>query len=101
MHRSVTYSTDSSIVVSTLGAMSVSWHGKNLQGLGHGKQAALLSYLVLQPGPHRREALAELLWSSGDERGGRLNLRQALFNLHKLLQTQTGRGYLDATGLAG
>jgi DNA-binding SARP family transcriptional activator len=42
------------------------------------KTFALLTYLALDPRPHRREAIAELLWPGGDGTDARANLRTAL-----------------------
>jgi DNA-binding SARP family transcriptional activator len=45
------------------------------------KALALLSYLALEPGPHSREALADLLWGESPEAEARASLRQALRQL--------------------
>ncbi len=53
--------------------------------LDHAPQRAqeLLAYLALHRGrPHPREALAELLWSDGEQPHSRKYLRQALWQLH-------------------
>jgi DNA-binding SARP family transcriptional activator len=42
------------------------------------KAFALFTYLALDPRPHRREAIAELLWPGGDGADARANLRTAL-----------------------
>lgn len=46
---------------------------------------ALLAFLALEPGPHARERLADLLWSEDDAEGGRNNLRRMLTLLRKAL----------------
>jgi DNA-binding SARP family transcriptional activator len=45
------------------------------------KPLGLLAYLVLEPGPHSREALAGLLWGESLEAEARASLRQALKHL--------------------
>lgn len=50
------------------------------------KALALLTYLVLEPGPHTREELAGLLWGESSEDQARTSLRQAL----KQLRSQLG-----------
>ncbi|HET9849969.1 MAG TPA: BTAD domain-containing putative transcriptional regulator [Candidatus Dormibacteraeota bacterium] len=42
------------------------------------KTFALFAYLALDPRPHRRETIAELLWPGGDGADARANLRTAL-----------------------
>jgi DNA-binding SARP family transcriptional activator len=42
------------------------------------KALALLGYLALEPRPHTREALADLLWGESPEAEARASLRQAL-----------------------
>ncbi len=51
------------------------------------KVRALLAYLALSPDrPHRREALAGLLWPEFPERSARTNLRNALANLRLVIR---------------
>src|SRR5690606_35393012 len=50
-----------------------------------GKALALLAYLALEPGGHRREALASLLWSESDDASARASLRQSLRQLRDAL----------------
>jgi DNA-binding SARP family transcriptional activator len=50
------------------------------------KALGLLTYLVLEPGPHTREELAGLLWGESTDDEARASLRQAL----KLLRQQFG-----------
>ena len=50
------------------------------------KALALLAYLALEPHPHTREALADLLWGESPEPEARASLRQAL----KQLRTSLG-----------
>ncbi|HEX2219686.1 MAG TPA: AAA family ATPase [Gemmatimonadales bacterium] len=49
------------------------------------KGLALLAYLALEPGPHSREALADLLWGESTETEARASLRQALRQLRVAL----------------
>ena len=49
------------------------------------KPLALLAFLVLEPGPHRRESLTALLWSEYPEENARASLRQALSHLRDTL----------------
>ena len=50
-----------------------------------GKSLALLAFLALEPGPHRREELAALLWGDGPDAAARTSLRQALTHLRRIL----------------
>ncbi|HET8623135.1 MAG TPA: AAA family ATPase [Gemmatimonadales bacterium] len=45
------------------------------------KCLALLTFLILEPGPHSREQLAALLWGEHDDEAARASLRQALVQL--------------------
>jgi len=49
------------------------------------KALALLAYLALDPGPHPRERLAELLWPEADGADARASLRTALNDLRRAL----------------
>lgn len=49
------------------------------------KPLALLAFLALEPGSHRREELAALLWSDAPDDAARASLRQALTRLRPLL----------------
>jgi DNA-binding SARP family transcriptional activator len=49
------------------------------------KSLALLAYLALEPGPHSREQLADLLWPDVDGMDARASLRTALNDLHHAL----------------
>jgi DNA-binding SARP family transcriptional activator len=49
------------------------------------KGLALLGYLTLEPRPHTREALADLLWGESPEAEARASLRQALKQLRDSL----------------
>lgn len=59
---------------------------------GHNKAIALLAYLAVTRRPHRREALATLLWPEFDGSSARRELRRMLWALNKTL----GKGWLVA-----
>jgi predicted ATPase/DNA-binding SARP family transcriptional activator len=74
------------LTISLLGTFQVLVHGTEIVGFDSDKVRALLAYLVIESDrPHRREALAGLLWPERPERTARHNLSQALFNLRSLL----------------
>jgi DNA-binding SARP family transcriptional activator len=57
--------------------------------LGSDKARALLFYLATEPDrPHRREALAGLLWPDYPEQSARTSLRRALADLRKAISDQ-------------
>jgi predicted ATPase/DNA-binding SARP family transcriptional activator len=56
------------------------------------KVAALLFYLAITPGQHRRMFLADLLWSESSEEKALSNLRYALWNLRQVLGELPVRG---------
>lgn len=74
-----------SLGIALLGTFEIVSNGRPLPGLGSGKLAALFAYLTCEPGPHRREMLADLFWPGLTEEAARLNLRQSLFRLRSLL----------------
>lgn len=82
--------------LSIFGPLRVDWGGRPIAELGGGKLAALLVYLVLEPGLHRRESLAALLWPNVGASTARLSLRQACFQLRALLLAACGRDFLVA-----
>lgn len=49
------------------------------------KPLALLTYLALEPGRHRRDALTALLWSDAPDNLARTSLRQALYQLRGVI----------------
>ncbi len=49
------------------------------------KALALLAFLVVEPGLHRREKITGLLWSESDSRRGRASMRRTLSYLRKTL----------------
>jgi DNA-binding SARP family transcriptional activator/predicted ATPase len=69
-----------------LGGYRVSLDGEPVRGIEYDKVRALLACLALEADrPHRREALAGLLWPGLPERRARRNLSQALFSLRSAL----------------
>jgi DNA-binding SARP family transcriptional activator len=76
-----------------LGPLQVSVDGVPVDGFATDKVRALLAYLALSPGhPHRREALAGLLWPEFPERSARASLRNALANLRSVLGEHANSG---------
>ena len=75
-----------SVRLTLLGPPSVSLTDKapNVPALG-AKDLALLTFLVLEPGPHTREELAGLLWGESSEAEARTSLRQSLQHLRTQL----------------
>ena len=70
-----------------LGPFQVNLDEEPVSGFASDKVRALLAYLVLSPDrPHRREALAGLLWPEFPERSARTNLRNALANLRHVIR---------------
>ena len=72
--------------LSLVGPFQVLMGGKPLVAFESDKARALLAYLAVEANrPHRREALAGLLWSDTPQRMARTSLRGALANLRQLL----------------
>jgi len=70
----------------TLGSLRVTLQGELLARFRTDKERALLVYLAIEAGrPHRREALAGLLWPESPEANARHTLSQALTSLRHLL----------------
>ncbi len=84
--------------IRVLGPFQVSLDGEPVSGFASDKVRALLAYLALSPDrPHRREALAGLLWPEFPERSARTNLRNALANLRgRLIWRRRGLAPLSA-----
>jgi WD40 repeat protein/DNA-binding SARP family transcriptional activator len=75
------------LVLSLLGGFAAFLDGNPLSGLKTDKARALLIYLAVERSrPHRRQALAGLLWPDYLEEGARANLRHALANLRQVLE---------------
>src|SRR5260221_6863693 len=65
-----------------LGSLQIRLDGAPVTGFESDKVRALLAYLALEAErPHRRAALAGLLWPERPERAAHLSLNQALANL--------------------
>ena len=68
--------------LSFLGAFQASLDGQPITNFEADKVRALLAYLAVEADrPHRRDALAGLLWPDWPDRSARTNLRNALANL--------------------
>ncbi len=84
--------------LSFLGSFQVHRAGQPVTGFKSLKVRALLAYLSLQAEqPHRREALAGLLWPELPEERARHNLRVALNNLRQLLGEDGSAPFLLVT----
>jgi predicted ATPase/DNA-binding SARP family transcriptional activator len=74
------------LALSLLGPFQATLDGQPITGFESDKVRALLAYLAIESDrPHRRQALAGLLWSERTERSARQNLSQALFNLRRAI----------------
>jgi DNA-binding SARP family transcriptional activator len=68
------------------GSFEVTLEGEPVTGFASDKVRALLAYLVAESDcPHRREALAGLLWPEYPESSARASLRRALANLRMVI----------------
>jgi predicted ATPase/DNA-binding SARP family transcriptional activator/Tfp pilus assembly protein PilF len=68
--------------LSFLGPFEVTVDGKPVTGFSSDKIRALLAYLAVEGGqPHRREALAGLLWPDHPDSDALVSLRQAIYKL--------------------
>jgi predicted ATPase/DNA-binding SARP family transcriptional activator len=74
----------SPLTLTLLGAPHVTLDGATLH-IQRRKAVALLAYLAVTQMPHRRDALATLLWPDFDQTGARDNLRRTLSALHQAL----------------
>jgi DNA-binding SARP family transcriptional activator len=75
------------LTITLLGPSAVTLDGTAVSGIKTTKALALLAFLTLEPDrPHRREALAGLLWPESTEQAARSSLRQAVANLRKVLK---------------
>jgi DNA-binding SARP family transcriptional activator/predicted ATPase len=72
--------------LSLLGSFQVTLDGQPVTGFKSNKERALLAYLAVEADrPHRREALAGLLWPDWPDRDALSNLRYALSNLRQVI----------------
>jgi DNA-binding SARP family transcriptional activator/predicted ATPase len=70
------------LAIRVLGPFEVTLQGKPITSFETIKARALLAYLAAETGrPHRREALAEMLWPGRPEGAARANLRHTLRSL--------------------
>jgi len=84
--------------IRVLGPLQIGLDGEPVSGFASDKVRALLVYLTLSPDrPHRREALAGLLWPEFPERSARANLRNALANLRNVLGERARSGDRETT----
>ncbi|MCB8928684.1 MAG: tetratricopeptide repeat protein [Ardenticatenaceae bacterium] len=67
------------------GSMQVLHDGQLITDFASRKAEALLAYLLLNPQPHPRETLADLLWDDRTQKQALGNLRVLLSNLRQLL----------------
>jgi DNA-binding SARP family transcriptional activator len=70
--------------LSLLGGAEAALNGRRI-AFRTKKALALLAYLSLDPGPHARERLADLLWPQSDVADARASLRTALNYMRKAL----------------
>jgi predicted ATPase/DNA-binding SARP family transcriptional activator len=69
-----------------LGPLQVTRDDQHVTGFESDKMRALLAYLLIETErPHRREALAALLWPDQTDMAARQSLRQALYVLRHIL----------------
>jgi WD40 repeat protein/DNA-binding SARP family transcriptional activator len=74
------------ITLTCLGTFLVTVDGQTVPHFPTDKVRALLAHLALQPGPHRREALAGLLWPNIGQDYALKNLRNTLHRLRQTLE---------------
>jgi adenylate cyclase len=79
----------SRLAINLLGPPLIEVDGEPVH-IGRAKAVALLAYLAVTGRPHRREALATLLWPTYDQSGARGRLRRTLSTLNRAL----GEGWL-------
>ena len=80
---SVCRSRDSRVEIRLIGDLAVLRNGDALALPPSRKTRALLAYLILNPGPHRRERLCEIFWQVPDDPRG--SLRWSLSKLRSLV----------------
>lgn len=83
--------TNHGIKLMLLGGFDVRLNGQAVNAFSYNKLRALLAYLAVnQEHEIKREVLAELLWGENDNATARANLRRALSNLRRLLESPSG-----------
>jgi DNA-binding SARP family transcriptional activator/tetratricopeptide (TPR) repeat protein len=81
-----------------LGGFTCTLDDRAVAGIAYDKMRALLAYLAVEPArDHRREVLAELLWSSSNPQTARANLRRTLSDLRRVLGAADGPELFFAT----
>jgi len=86
--------------LSLLGGFLAELDGHVIDGFSSDKARALLAYLAVEADhPHRREALAALLWPERAESQARASLSQAIYNLRSVLGDR-GRAETAPSGSA-
>jgi len=81
--------TVSQLSLALLGPLQVTLNGEPLTAFRSDKERALLAYLALEGDrPHRREALASLLWGDLPEEAALGNLRKVLHHLRQVLDEE-------------
>lgn len=86
------------LVVNLLGGFRVELDGEAVYDFETDKARALLAYLVVEANrPHRREALASLLWPERPDNVARTNLRQALARVRRALSDYSLPPFLFVT----
>lgn len=77
------------LAISLLGTFQVNLDGHPQSAFETDKTRALLAYLAVESGrPHRREALAAMLWPDCSDSAARNSLRQTLFRLRQAIADQ-------------
>jgi predicted ATPase/DNA-binding SARP family transcriptional activator len=79
------------LALALLGPLHVTLDGQPVSGFATDKVRALLAYLAVEAHPHRREALAELLWPDQVAAVARASLRVAINLLRKALGDQAAQ----------
>lgn len=75
--------------ISLLGTFQVTLDGRPQSAFETDKTRALLAYLAVESNrPHRREALATMLWPNYSDRAARNSLRQTLYRLRQAIVDQ-------------
>src|SRR6476619_315346 len=83
-----------------LGPFRVTRDDKSVIGFESDKMRALLAYLVVEADrPHRREALATLLWPDQTDNAARQSLRQALYILRHTLGGDSNEHSADSPSI--
>ncbi|MGD2177518.1 MAG: BTAD domain-containing putative transcriptional regulator, partial [Anaerolineae bacterium] len=86
------------LLLHLLGPLQITLAGEPVTDFESDKVRALLAYLAVKADrPHRRDALAGLLWPDWSDRAARKNLRTALSNLRQAIGDRTSSGDHRAT----